>query len=163
MITHWSTRRKKLLKVINKLIYTIATFKMIFFSTSTTKIFSIVYIFVLIFGNTINLGSSSFFCLFYCLFVFCVFFVFVFFVFVFILGWMPTISNLLVAMITVYLFISTMVTAAVRFNIRQDVLKHLVLSCRKLLCVFFVFVFFVFVFILGWMPTIFTTFCVFLR
>jgi hypothetical protein len=115
MITHWSTRRKsptcrksptnfyhimlqdvlkhlvlswrKLLKVINKLIYTIATFKMIFFSTSTTKIFSNVYIFVLIFGNT----SSSFFCLFYCLFVFCVFFVFVFFVFVFILGWMPTI------------------------------------------------------------------------
>ena len=46
---------RKLLKGINTLIYTIATFKMIFFSTSTIKIFSNVYIFVLIFGNTISI------------------------------------------------------------------------------------------------------------
>jgi hypothetical protein len=46
---------RKLLKVINKLIYTIATFKMIFFSTSTIKIFLNVYIFVLIFGNAISI------------------------------------------------------------------------------------------------------------
>ena len=36
-------------------------------------------------------------------------------------------------MITVYLFISTSVTAAVKFNIRQDVLKRLLFSCRKVL------------------------------
>ena len=41
--------------------------------------------------------------------------------------------NLLVVMITVYFFISTSVTVAVKFNIRQDVLKRLLLSCRKLL------------------------------
>ena len=46
---------RKFLKVINKLIYTIATFKMIFFSTSTIKIFLNVYIFVLIFGNAISI------------------------------------------------------------------------------------------------------------
>ena len=50
---------RKLLKVINKLIYTIATFKMIFFSTSTTKIFSNVYIFVLVFGNTISISHKN--------------------------------------------------------------------------------------------------------
>jgi hypothetical protein len=51
-------------------------------------------------------------------------------VFLFVFIFLP---NLLVAMITVYLFISTRVTAAVKFNIRQDVLKRLLLSCRKLL------------------------------
>ena len=46
---------RKLLKVINTLIYTIATFKMIFFSTLTIKIFSNVYVFALIFGNAISI------------------------------------------------------------------------------------------------------------
>ena len=50
---------RKFLKVINKLIYAIATFKMIFFSTSTIKIFLNVYIFVLIFGNTISIPHKN--------------------------------------------------------------------------------------------------------
>jgi hypothetical protein len=59
VLKHLVLSCRKLLKVINKLIYTIATFKMIFFSTSTTKIFSNVYIFVLIFGNTISIPHKN--------------------------------------------------------------------------------------------------------
>ena len=59
VLKHLVLSCRKLLKVINKLIYTIATFKMIFFSTSTTKVFSNVYIFVLIFGNTISIPHKN--------------------------------------------------------------------------------------------------------
>lgn len=59
VLKHLVLSCRKLLKVINKLIFTIATFKMIFFSTSTTKIFSNVYVFVLIFGNTISIPHKN--------------------------------------------------------------------------------------------------------